>query len=133
MKFLKFILSFPYAAIAGWLLWLLFRWIIPIAMDISWFWFIVYCILACGFVGAFFRVVSGVLAGPSRWLCEGNWPAKIVQAIIFGYFGYSSLALLWSVMPHGVLQWLIALSFTATIVATYCGLIRVAFHSSRWN
>lgn len=130
MKFLKFILSIPYAAIAGWLLWLLFTWIIPAAMDLSWVWFIVYCILAGGFIGTFFQFISAILAVPSAWLCKDNIAAKIVQVLIFGFFGYSSLSFLWSVMPHGLLQWLVALSFTIIVLISYIGLMGVAFTSS---
>ncbi len=130
MKFLKFILSIPYAGLAGWLHWLLFKWIIPIAMGTSWTWFFIFFTIVGTIVSACFHSITTLLAFPSCLLCKNNLAAKIVQIPIYGFFGYSSLAFLWSVTPQGLLQWLVALCLTPIILITYIALIAAPFIST---
>lgn len=127
MKFLKFLLSIPYACIAGWLLWLLFNWTIPIAMGVTWGWFILYCVFAFGFVGAFFQLITSLLGIPAMWLGKENPAAKIASTIIYSIYCFSSISYLWSIMPRGLLKWIVAISFTGIILFSYIGLICTSF------
>ena len=66
MKILKFFGSFLYGAIMYYLLWLLFYWLTPYVMSMSWGWFIAYMFIAGGFVSCFIAQIAYWIAIPLR-------------------------------------------------------------------
>lgn len=132
MKILKILLSIPCAALTGWLLYIFLAWICPIVMGISWLWFIVYLLLAGGFASVVLGMIATVLALPNSWLCFDNKIAKYIETLIFGYFGMRSVMLPWltGVSAFSMLQWIIAISFTITVVITFVGLIGSLYKDS---
>ena len=129
MKLLKFIGALLYGAIIYYLLWLLFNWMTPYVMNISWGWFIAYILIAGGLVSILVGQVVTWLAIPMVFLVKGCKAAKYPQ-ILFGlFFGYSSLKLIWALYAdYGLLQWILAISLTIIILISYISLMVVPFN-----
>lgn len=129
MKFIKTLLTIPFAGIVGWLIQSLFIWLIPIAMNISWGWFIVYLLLAGGFISLGIGAVVTIIAMPNAWLTYRNKMAKFVASAIYAASGIYTVLIPWGngISSFGVLRWIVAISLTITIILTYGGLIGAMF------
>ena len=130
MKMLKFMGSIVYGIIAAYLLWLLFWWLTPIFMSVGWGWFLLYIILAGGFVSIFVGSIANVLILPMFFLCNGGYKVtKYVPVPFFLFFGFSSIKLPWTLdMNFGLLQWIIAISLSILVFVTFGSLIGVLPH-----
>lgn len=130
MGIFKFIGSLVYGAVMYYLLWLLFYWITPYVMSMSWGLFIVYLFVAGGALTMFVASVASIIGMPLVLLCRKCKVAKYAP-IIFGlFFGYSAVKLPWILsMEYGVLQWILGISLTITIVITFISLMAVPFNS----
>lgn len=125
MKFLKILLTIPYALFVAWVLQQMFFLLIPIAMNISWGWFIVYLLFAGGFVSLAIGGLVTLLAMPNAWLTDQNNVAKIIATIIFAISALSPTIAPWGngVANFSALQWIVAISLSIIILITYCALI----------
>lgn len=124
MKVLKFIGALIYGALIFYLIFLLFYWLTPIIMRFTWLALIVYLCLAGGFFTMFVGSIAGILIAPLCWLCRGSKFARFVH-IPFGlFYGYCSIILPWCVFSDmGVLQWILAIALTITVLITFITLM----------
>lgn len=128
MKLLKVLGSLLYSAIMYYLLWLLFYWITPYIMMMSWGWFIAYLFIAGGFISAFVASIAYIIGIPLVFLSKDCKLAKY-PPILFGLiFGYSSIVLPWQLnMDYGVLQWILGILTTIIILIAFISLILIPF------
>lgn len=128
MKVLKFLGALLYGAIMYYLLWLFFYWLTPYVMGMSWGWFIAYLVIGVVAMIMFVSGVTSLIGFPMIPLCRKCAAAKYAP-IIFGLlFGYSSVRLPWTLdMEYGVLQWILGISFTITILIAFISLMVVPF------
>lgn len=125
MKFIKLLLSIPYVLLVAWLLKLVFIWLIPIAMNISWGWLIVYLLIAGGLVPMVIGAIVSALSIPNFWLTNENKLAKFFSSVIYGVVGISTSIIPWAngISSFGVLRWIVAISLTLLILYSYGSLI----------
>ena len=128
MKILNFTAAFLYSIIMYYVVWLIFYWIIPHLMFISWGWFIAYIMVAGGAVSMFVAVLSTLLARPLVFLCKKSSASRYAPIIWALFFGYSSIKLPWRFdFDYSVLQWIIGVSLTIIIFVTFASLLYVPF------
>lgn len=128
MKILKFFGSLLYGAIMYYLLWLLFYWLTPYVMSMSWGWFIAYMFIAGGFVSCFIAQIAYWIAIPLIFLCINCKPAKYAQIVPAILFGISSVKLPWILnMDYGILQWILGISLTIIVLIAFISLIVAPF------
>lgn len=127
-KVFKFIASVLYGMLMSYLMWLLFYWLTPIVMSLSWGWFIAYLFIAGGSVSLFVGGITYFLAMPWMMLgaeCKSAMYAPIPFLLFFGYF---AIKLPWDFGDNwGILQWMLGLSLTITILITFISLLSIAF------
>lgn len=113
-----------YSTIVGYLLWLLFYWITPYIMSVGWLLFFLYIFLAGGLIVGIVAFINGLLIVPTTFLMKNNIVAKVINVFPLLFFGYSSVRLPWGLdMDYGVLQYLIGISLTITILISFGSMI----------
>lgn len=128
MKVVKILGSLLYGSIMYYLLWLLFCWITPFVMGIGWVLFILYLIIAGGFLTLLIAQISSWIGIPLVLICNNCKPAKYVQLIPGILFGIYSVRLPWvQDMDYGILQWIIGIFLTITILITFISILTVSF------
>ena len=101
-------------------------------MNISWGWFIVYLLVAGGFVTISIGALITLLAMPNMWLTVNNKIAKYIATFIFASTGVVPLITPWhnGVANFSVLQWIVAISLSITITLSYGALIGAMYNES---
>lgn len=129
MKFLKTLLCIPFSLIVAWLIQRLFIWLIPIAMNISWEWFILYILLAGGFVSFGIGIIVTILAFPTEWITNKSNIARIIATAVYTLSGVATVIIPWSdgISSFTVLQWIVAISLTGIIIRSYAAIIGSMF------
>lgn len=116
------------STVCGYLLWLLFYWLTPYIMGVGWFLFFVYLFFAGGLLTGIIGSLSTILAIPVAYLTSNNTVAKIINAIPLLVFGYCSVCLPWGLnMEYKLLQYIIAISLSATYLITFVSLLICPF------
>lgn len=128
VKALKTIGSLIYGAVMYYILWLLFYWITPYIMSVSWMGFLIYLFVAGGAISMFVGSVANIIGIPLIFLCK-NCNASKYAPILFGLiFGYSSIRLPWTLdMEYGILQIILAILTSITILISFVSLMYVPF------
>lgn len=134
-SFFKFIGSVLYGVVMSYLMWLLFYWLTPIIMSLSWGWAIIYFLIAGGAVTAFVCSITSFVALPWVLLGAKCKPARYAPIPFLLFFGFSSVRLPWLFGDnYGILQWILWASLTITILLTFGALLGMAFnHETVWK
>lgn len=117
---LKCVGSLAYSLVAGYLLWLLFYWLTPLVMGMSWGWFVVYLIIGSMLISFLYTTASSILMLPVVFLTRGNKAAKILSIPSYLFHGFSAARLPFSLdMDYGLLQWLLSISLVLAIIGVF--------------
>lgn len=128
MKILKIFGSLLYGTVMYYLLWLLFYWLTPYVMGLSWALLILYVIFAGGFLTLFITQISCWIGFPLVLICNSYKLAKYGQIIPGILSGISSIRLPWMLdMDYGILQWILGISLTNIILVTFISLMTAPF------
>lgn len=129
-----FIGSALYGILMSYLMWLLFYWLTPIVMSLSWGWFVVYLFVAGGFVSLLIANVTYLLSVPWGYLVQKSKLARYAPIPFLLFFGYSAIKLPWSFGSNwGALQWMLGLSLTVIILISFISLLSLAFKMKNDN
>ena len=119
-----------FSVVAGYLFWLFFYWITPYVMNVGWLGFFLYIFLAGGLITGIVAFINKLLLIPMVFLVKNNIAAKIINILPLLFFGYSTVRLPWGLnMDYGILQYLIGVTLTITILIAFGCMIIVPFKS----
>lgn len=115
MKALKFIGAIIYSIVINFAFQKFFIWLTPIVMTLNWWWFLLLLIIIVVYVKIVIYILYAILMFPLIYLVKDNKHAKMIPTM-FGIVNcLFTVVLPWRLnIEYGLLQWLIALSWTYT-------------------
>lgn len=124
MKFFKSVLFIALCVVACYLTWLIFYWLTPFIMGLSWFWMIFIFLVLGGFAIPLVGLLPGLLSVVGNRLHTGHLIEVIVNILIIGYFAFSACRLAWTInISSGLKEIIFALMQNSLVIGVYWGLL----------
>lgn len=122
MKFIKSILFVALTLVLSYLVWLMFLYITPFLMGLSWFWLIVGFFVLGGVITPLIGMIPGMMAVLITQLRSYNILETIIAFIIVIFFAYSSGSLAWTGWSNiGLKEAIYSLIQNSTVLGVFWG------------
>ena len=95
MKFIRSVLFILFAIVICYLLWLLFYWITPYFMALSWMWMIIIFSVAGGLLFPIFTFFPSILSAAIAPLKSSHIAETTILSLVVLFFAFSSCRLAW--------------------------------------
>jgi len=124
MKFIKSVLFIALCVVACYLTWLIFYWLTPFIMGLSWFWMIIIFLVLGGFAIPLVGLLPGLLSVVGNRLHTGHLIEIIINILIIGFFTFSACRLAWTInISSGLKEIIFALMQNSLVIGVYWGLL----------
>ena len=123
MKFIKSILFVGFTLVLSYFTWLIFLYLTPFLMGLSWFWLIVGFLILGGVITPLIGMIPGILAVLITQLRSYNILETIIGILIIIFFAYSSASLVWTGWSSiGLKQIIYLLIQNSTVLGVFWGI-----------
>ena len=132
MKALKFLGSAAYGAVIYYLMYLLFYWLVPVVISLSWGWFVALLLFGGGFLFMFAAAGGSFLAMPIAMMSAKCNAAKYPPLLFGVFFAYQTVKLPWMLdMDYDALRTVWAVTLTIAILVCFIIVMVIPFKNTK--